>query len=187
MSTRSLHRFRYIIFFGLAIGMLRFGLDIFLPEYAKYVSLYLMVPLAIAAAGFKGTFDDLGFKALPMVFVCGFIIWFGSGSVAYTTGELCGWEFGRYKHPMSEAQLIDELNRRNDGVPLSERVTKNKIRKEDEATARVRFPRREGVINHILDGLLISFVSSLSGAIWCLLIGGLFIGLPAHLRTRPHS
>lgn len=183
--AQLLKRLQPVLYAGLVIAAIRYAMDWIAPDSSMGFGLYIAMPLVLLHAGLRGRYDDLGFKILPGLFVTGFLIWFASGIVAYPTGALLDWEFGRHRPMASHEEIVTLHGERNAlRPPGAPEIPLETIEAEEQKKAAIPFVRPEGTGPRLAQCLLIASISSLAGALWCALFGALFIGLPAKLRGR---
>lgn len=90
-------RIRGLVFFGWAVALIRFILEFTAPDYAMYIGVYFVMPVAYLYYGVTGRLDDLSWPrlALAMVMVA-FFVWFIPNAISYTTAQFMGWQHGRF-------------------------------------------------------------------------------------------
>lgn len=156
MSTPPLAvRIRGLALVGLAVGLLRYGLEFLAPDAAMWFGVYYVMPVAILVVGLRRSWGDVRWPALlgSMAVLC-LVVWGIPNTLAYTTGQFLGWQHGRFHYGGPD----DPANR---AAPIA-------------ATA----------LGKLGWGVLQGLLTSVAGTIWCTAFGTLLIWLPARLRRR---
>ncbi|MCA8976641.1 MAG: hypothetical protein KDC98_18110 [Planctomycetes bacterium] len=148
-------RLRPLALLGLAIGLIRYGLEFMAPGVAMFFGVYYVMPIAFLVIGIRRQWGPIRWPAVlgTMALLC-LIVWGITNTLAYTTGQFLEWNHGRFYN----GGPSDPDNR---AAPIA-------------ATA----------LGKIGWGLLQGVLTSVAGTIWCTLWGTVVIWLPAKFSRR---
>ncbi len=98
MTTPPLgSRIRGLVLLGLAVGLIRYGLEFAASDVAMWFGVYYVMPVAILVVGLRRTWGDIRWLALlGTMFVTCLVVWGVPNALAYTTAQFQGWQHGRF-------------------------------------------------------------------------------------------
>lgn len=174
MKALLLH-FRWLILIGLVVGFARYAYEWTvepkdeLGEPAKFLGLWYVMPVVLLIGAFRGLFTGLNWKRSFLgVFMACFLVWAVPNSVAYTTGQLQGWNFSRfhYDYEFEKAQKAHDKGKET-GVPVP---TPQELLGRDTTQTRTA-PRGDSTAKQIGMGVGIGLFTGLIGGVAMSLFG----------------
>ena len=162
-----------LILIGWIVSAIRLALDFMMPDspFTMAFGVYYLLPLVIAYIGLTRRWGRIswGRMAISMVLV-GFLVWGIWNSIAYTTGQFMEWGHGRFHAGCPLLNGDGSLKLGADGLPME---------RDGRASA-----VQETFLAKLGAGLLHGLLSSLTGSIWCIGFGSVFIWVPTKLGAR---
>ncbi|MEO6596402.1 MAG: hypothetical protein ABIP94_16755 [Planctomycetota bacterium] len=154
MATPPLgQRIRGLVLLGLAIGLIRYGLEFVASKHAMWFGVYYVMPIALLVIGLRRTWGDIRWPVLlGTMFVMCLVVWGIPNTLAYTTGQFQGWNHGRFYSGGG-----------------------------DDTHVRAA-PIAASTLGKVGLGLMQGLLTAVAGTVWCTVFGTLFIWLPARLR-----
>jgi hypothetical protein len=88
---------RGLVYFGWVVALIRFVLDIAMPDQAMWFGVYYMMPLGYLYYGITGKMDDLSAGRLTLaMLMTAFFVWLIPNTITYTAAQFIGLEQGRF-------------------------------------------------------------------------------------------
>jgi hypothetical protein len=146
-------------------------------------SLYMAIAVIFLFAGFTGVLDHLVWKPLLLgSVVIGLACFFVPNSIAYSVAQFKGWQHGRFyvdqEHWAVQKSLLQEQGM---GFFESRAEAEKVIGRESETRGP---PPEDTAVGKVQAGLLVGAITGVIGTLWSLVLGTLFVGIPATVRRR---
>jgi hypothetical protein len=146
-------------------------------------SLYMTIAVIFLFAGITGVLDHLAWKPLLLgSVVIGLACFFVPNSIAYSVAQFKGWQHGRF-YVDQEHWAVQKKLMEDDGMGMFEASDKaaELIGRKPETRGP---PPADTTLGKLQAGLLVGSITCVIGALWSLLLGTLFVGIPATVRRR---
>jgi hypothetical protein len=146
-------------------------------------SLYMAIAVIFLFAGFTGVLDHLVWKPLLLgSVVIGLACFFVPNSIAYSVAQFKGWQHGRF-YVDQEHWAVQKPLWQEQGMGFFE--SKAEAEKLIGRKSETRGPPPEATaVGKVQAGLLVGAITGVIGTLWSLLLGTLFVGIPATVRRR---
>ena len=166
--TEIYREFRPIIWVLWMVAAARLAMDTNTDNEkpAYMMSVYAGSAILFLYNGITGAMDHIGWKrlllgALTVAVMC----WMIPNTIAYTVGQFAGWTHGRF--------YVDPQD--TEPGEVKEELGNSKSRAASPA---------DTAVGKVASGVMMGGLTTLAGAVWCLVTASLLLGVPMALRRR---
>lgn len=145
-------------------------------------SVYAAVAVMLLFAGFTGLLDRLVWKRLLLAsVVLGVACWSIPNAIVYSIAQFRGWSHGRFYVDPEHNAIQQRLMKEGMGYFDSAEKAEQELGRKSQTRGP---PIADTPAGKIKAALMVSFFTAIAGTLWTLVLGALFVGIPATVRRR---